>query len=96
MKKLILLVVFSLFTTYSFSQENRKEQKPPTIAELFSQMDANKDAKLSKKEVKGSLKKDFAKIDTNKDGFLTKEELEKAPKPERKGPPNDQDEQQKK
>ena len=46
--------------------------------------------KLTKKEVKGPLKDDFDKIDTNKDDFLTKEELEKAPKPERKGPPKEQ------
>ena len=50
-------------------------------------MDSNKDNKLSKKEVKGPLKDDFSKVDTNKDGFITKEELKKAPKPERKGPP---------
>lgn len=83
MKKSILLIALGLFSIHSFSQEKRENQKPPTISELFSQMDANKDAKLSKKEVKGPLKDDFAKIDTNKDGFLTKEELEKAPKPER-------------
>jgi Ca2+-binding EF-hand superfamily protein len=74
-------------TTLSFCQEKDKERgkdkKPPTIEELFKQMDANKDAKLSKKEVKGPLKDNFDKIDTNKDGFLTKEELEKAPKPKR-------------
>lgn len=47
-------------------------------------MDANKDNKLSKEEIKGPLKDDFAKVDTNKDGFITKEELKKAPKPEDK------------
>lgn len=92
MKKSVFTIALLLgLTSLSYSQENRKEQKPPTIAELFSQMDANKDGKLSKKEVKGPLKDDFAKIDTNKDGFLTKEELEKAPKPERREPPKGQE-----
>lgn len=70
-------------------QAERKERKePPSIEQLFKDLDANEDGMLSKKEVKGPLKKDFAKIDTNEDGLLSKEELEKAPKPERKGPPN--------
>ena len=92
MKKAILTTVLFLgLTTLTFCQEKNKERgrdkKRPTIEELFKELDANKDKKLSKKEVKGPLKDDFDKIDTNKDGFLTKEELEKAPKPERKGPP---------
>ena len=91
MKKIFLLLAVSLFSMHSFSQEKRQEkrqgQKPPTIDELFTQMDANNDGKLSKKEVKGPIKDDFAKIDLNKDGFLTKEELEKAPKPERPNKP---------
>ena len=53
----------------------------PSIDEIFSRMDSNKDGKLSKDEAKGPLENDFSKIDTNKDGFITKEELEKAPKP---------------
>lgn len=66
------------------NSNNRQERKePPTTAELFEQLDANEDNLLSKKEVKGPLKKDFAKIDTNEDGFLSKEEVENAPKPER-------------
>ena len=84
MKKLVVLVILSLFSINSFSQEGRKEQKPRSIEELLSQMDTNKDSKISKKEVRGPLKDDFAKIDINKDGFLTKVELEKAPKPERR------------
>lgn len=55
-----------------------------SIATIFSEMDTNKDNKLSKEEAKGPLAKDFTKIDTNDDGFISKEELENAPKPERK------------
>lgn len=87
MKKIIISAFLGLATFTTVAQENRNEKKPPTIEELFTQMDTNKDAKISKKEVKGPLKEDFIKIDTDKDGFLTKEELEKAPKPDRTSPP---------
>lgn len=64
---------------------NKKERpKPPTIEELFEQMDSNEDGKLSFEEIKGPLKDDFEKVDSNEDGFLTKEELEKAPKPNKR------------
>lgn len=72
--------------SYAQPPQGQEGQKPPTIEELFKQMDANKDSKLSKSEVKGPLKDDFAKIDLNKDGFITKEELKKAPRPERPRP----------
>ena len=49
-------------------------------------MDANKDGKLSKKEVKGPLKDDFKKIDANEDGFLSKKEIEKMPKKKEERP----------
>jgi len=55
----------------------------PTSDQIIAQMDANKDGKLSKSEVKGPLENDFSSVDTNNDGFLTKEEIDNAPKPER-------------
>ena len=88
MKKVSLLFALFVISLGSCAQEKREERKMPTVDEIFTQMDSNKDNKLSKKEVKGPLKDDFSKVDTNKDGFITKEELKKAPKPERKGPPN--------
>ncbi|WPR71930.1 EF-hand domain-containing protein [Flavobacterium sp. NG2] len=91
LKTILFSALFLLIgTVVSFGQndDKPKDRKPPTIEELFKQMDANKDGKLSKEEIKGPLKDDFAKIDTNKDGFLTKEELKKAPKPEGRRPEN--------
>lgn len=68
-------------------QEGREQNSRPSIEQLLSHMDANKDGKLSKKEVKGPLANDFDKIDTDEDGYVTKEELENAPKQDRQGPP---------
>lgn len=100
MKKIILGLSLCLICVVSASaqryrQDNPPNEKntkhPPPVAELLKKMDANKDGKLSKKEVKGPLKKDFKKVDANKDGFLTKVELEKMPPPprERQGPPRE-------
>lgn len=67
--------------------ENKTRQRGerPDTTQLLAEMDANKDGKLSKDEVKGPLLEQFAKIDTNDDDFISKEELENAPKPERRG-----------
>lgn len=68
-----------------FPNRNRNgDDKRPSVAQIFEQMDANNDGKLSKKEVKGPLQRDFSKVDTDEDGFITKKELEKAPKPQEK------------
>ncbi|WP_299529211.1 EF-hand domain-containing protein [Ulvibacterium sp.] len=70
------------------STDGRRENRArPSIDQVFKDLDANEDGKLSTKEVKGPLKRDFAKIDANEDGYLSREELEKAPRPERNGPP---------
>ena len=55
----------------------------PNFSQLLSQMDANKDGKLSKSEVKGRLANDFSRIDSNSDGFITENEMENAPRPQR-------------
>lgn len=91
LKFTLLVTAISLFTSYNINAQNsgggRQDKKPPTIDEIFKQMDKDEDGLLSKKEIKGPLKNDFDKIDTDEDGFLSKEELEKAPKPERKERP---------
>ncbi|QRM90230.1 YHYH protein [Lacinutrix sp. WUR7] len=52
----------------------------PSISEIFTKMDTNKDGKLSSTETQGPLKEDFSKIDINKDTYKSIEELEKASK----------------
>lgn len=78
---------FLLLGTFVSAQstQDKKGGKKMTTTELMKKMDANKDGKLSEKEVKGSLKENFAKIDSDKDGFLSIKELEKAPKPAGRG-----------
>ncbi len=85
---LIVLGLFGSYTLQAQSTDRRRENRtPPTTEQVLKDLDTNEDGKLSAKEVKGPLKKDFTKIDANEDGYLSKEELEKAPKPERNGPP---------
>lgn len=55
---------------------NGEQGQRPSITDLMHLMDANKDGKLSKDEVKGPLSDEFSEIDKNKDGFISKEELE--------------------
>lgn len=86
MPKLTLGIFLFLLTASLAAQPQGGEgerRQPPSVDQLFQQMDKNKDNRLSQDEIKGPLKDDFAKIDTNKDNYLTKEEIQKAPKPER-------------
>jgi Ca2+-binding EF-hand superfamily protein len=90
MKKIIVDLLFPIILFFMVGGCNSNKAKPidkqppsspPSVEELFMQMDTNKDDKLSVEEIEGPLKNDFDKVDTNKDGFITKEELTKAPKP---------------
>lgn len=78
------MLVTGTVLTYAQPPQGQEGKKPPTAEQLMKEMDANKDGKLSKEELKGPIKDDFSKIDTDKDGFLSLEELKKASKPERK------------
>ncbi|MFK7785613.1 MAG: EF-hand domain-containing protein [Crocinitomicaceae bacterium] len=62
------------------NQQMNKEQ--PSVIELLTEMDEDKDGQLSRSEVKGPLEQNFTEIDTNRDDFLSVEELKNAPKPE--------------
>ena len=78
--------LFAISCNAQNSSNRQRNQEPPSVDEIFKEMDKDEDGKLSKKEIKGPLKNDFAKIDTDEDGFLSKEEVEKAPKPKGKRP----------
>ena len=82
------LVIVSCQMKAQSDDNERQRRKPPSIDQLFKDLDADEDGKLSKKEVKGPLRNHFDKVDLNEDGYLTREELEKAPKPQRKGERN--------
>lgn len=91
----LLVVGIAIFTACGSQPNNKKNQgngehpggQMPSATELMSEMDTNKDGKLSESEVKGPLQNDFSKVDTNSDGFLDQDELKNAPKPE--GRPQD-------
>mgnify|MGYP005756096523 CR=1 FL=1 len=68
--------------------QGRPQGGPPSFTQLLEEMDANKDGKLSKSEVRGPLQIDFEKIDADKDGFLTEKEIANAPRPQRPAPRN--------
>ncbi|MEL6811152.1 MAG: EF-hand domain-containing protein [Bacteroidota bacterium] len=77
-----LLIIFGVTTSFAQQGGQKQRQKRPTTAEIFQQMDANEDGKLSQKEAKGPIQERFTEIDTNEDGYITEEELHKAPKPQ--------------
>ncbi|MGB0390620.1 MAG: EF-hand domain-containing protein [Salibacteraceae bacterium] len=83
----ISVLFFQSNQAYGQSQEDRKQQGPPSYAQLLTKMDTNKDGLLAKNEVKGPLKKDFSRIDANEDGYISEEELKNAPKPQGERPP---------
>lgn len=88
MRKIILTISFAFLSTIVISaqddnQDRERRKGPPSIKQIFKDLDTDEDGKISLKEVKGPLKRDFKKIDVNEDGFITKEELKKAPKPKR-------------
>lgn len=82
MKKLTITALSLLALNFAVSSCANKKPKTakanPQVERLFTQMDANKDGKLSKDEVKGPLLNDFMRIDMNSDGFLSKEEVAEA------------------
>lgn len=87
---------FALGIVFFTACGNSKEQptaeyestsrQQPSVIELLTEMDEDKDGQLSRSEVKGPLEQDFDRIDSDRDGFLSVEELKNAPKPEGERP----------
>ena len=87
---MLAIVMFASCKTSSDAESNngvsqRQQGGQPSVEKLMTEMDSNKDGKLSESEVKGPLKNDFSKIDSDDDGYLSEEELKNAPKPSRQG-----------
>jgi Ca2+-binding EF-hand superfamily protein len=75
-------------TTTKTEQEGKRGQQQgkgerPDAAQIFAEMDTDKDGKISKDEAKGPLEEQFSKIDADQDNYISKEELENAPRPKR-------------
>lgn len=88
------MVSILILSCKSNKDQNNIQEEPrgqrPTVGQLISEFDKNKDGKLSENEVDGPLADDFKTIDTNNDGFLTETELNKGirpPRNERNRPP---------
>ncbi|MBP2830665.1 EF-hand domain-containing protein [Aquimarina sp. U1-2] len=91
MKLLVMMTLSSVITSCKSQNDpatqhskNQRNQRPPSIEQIFETMDANEDGRLSETEVKEPLENNFAEIDTDSDGFLSVEEVENAPKPNRR------------
>lgn len=86
--KTILLSISAivLFAISGSAQQSGNRKAPPSVDEIFEELDADEDGLLSKEEVKGPLKDMFDEIDEDGDGFLSKEEIENMPKPKGKRP----------
>ena len=85
---LLIIITLILLISCKFNQEKKEQQKPtkqqkPSALELISELDSNKDGKLSKNEVRGPIANDFTTIDNNNDGFLTVEELNRGERKKR-------------
>ncbi|WP_179352522.1 YHYH protein [Winogradskyella vidalii] len=63
----------------------RDQAQRPNAKTIISNMDANKDGKLSKDEVKGPLVDAFSEIDSNGDGYIAEAELKKENRGKRQG-----------
>ncbi|MGB0404308.1 MAG: YHYH protein [Salibacteraceae bacterium] len=87
----ILLLSFILLVSCKSNQENKEQQKSseqrPSSEQIISEMNGNKDGKLSADEVNGPIADDFTSTDSNNDGYLTLEELNKAKKNQGNRPP---------
>ena len=72
----LILIVFA-FASCKSNQETTElyKGKRVDVAQMFTNMDSNKDGKISAIEAKGKLRENFRKRDRNNDGYITRDEL---------------------
>lgn len=72
-----LLLVTAAFASCKSNQETTESNKGKRadVAQMFANMDSNKDGKISAIEAKGKLRENFRKRDRNNDGYITRDEL---------------------
>ncbi|SEL51988.1 EF hand [Aquimarina amphilecti] len=87
---LFIILTFVLLISCKSNQEQNEQDPNQKLSsnQLITDLDTDKDGKLSKNEVKGPLIDNFSTIDINTDGFLTAAELKKTPKNPNNRPPN--------
>lgn len=90
MMKVGIVIVGLTAVTACGTSKNEIQEEPtqrrteqPSVIEMLTDMDQDKDGQLSFDESKGPIKENFTQIDTDGNGFLTVEELKNAPKPEK-------------
>ena len=72
-----ILIVTAAFASCKSNQETIElnKGKRVDVAQMFTNMDSNKDGKISAIEAKGKLRENFRKRDRNNDGYITRDEL---------------------
>ncbi len=92
-----MVLLISCGTSRNSTSSNERPSGPrgerPSTAQLMSQMDSNKDGKISENEAQGPIAEQFSNIDRNRDGYLTEAELSQAEpqrgnRPPRQNQPN--------
>jgi Ca2+-binding EF-hand superfamily protein len=76
-KFLTLILIVVTFASCKSNQETTElyKGKRVDVAQMFTNMDSNKDGKISAIEAKGKLRENFRKRDRNNDGYITRDEL---------------------
>ncbi|MCU0429232.1 MAG: hypothetical protein MUF42_04610 [Cytophagaceae bacterium] len=70
-------------STDSCQHPGKPKGKHPKPEQIMTDLDTDKDQRISTSEAKGPLVKEFSKVDSNQDGFISLDEL-KAIKPPKK------------
>lgn len=78
MNKLLCLLLAASFSNFACAADNNKANENAQFDQMFNNVDANHDGKISKAEAQlkaPAMGEAFDRIDTNHDGYLTKQEI---------------------